>query len=83
MDFARERFADAPPDFRLRLKRLRIRAESLQRQEAVWAVAGALDGLFAAAEVLLPEAAEHAPSAEALEQICVSIGELLDAVDPG
>ena len=82
MDAARERFADPAADPRLRLKRLRLRAGSLQREEAAWPLQEALDALFKAAEALIADAAGSAASAEALDQVFVALGELLDAVDP-
>jgi hypothetical protein len=83
MDAARERFADPQADPRQRLKRLRLRAAGLAREEATWAMAEALEALFKAADALLTEAANSAAAAEALDQIFVAVGELLDAVDPG
>jgi hypothetical protein len=81
-DAARERFADPAADPRQRLKRLRLRAESLRRDEAAWSIEEALQALFKAAEALLIEAATSAAAAEALDQIFVALGELMDAVDP-
>jgi hypothetical protein len=81
IDAARERFADPAADPRRRFKRLRLRAEALQREEAAWALAAAVESLFAAAEVLIPEAGSSAAAAEALDQIHIAISELLDGLE--
>lgn len=75
----RERDADPAGDPRLRLKRLKIRAKALEKEEATWAVHEALESLFAAAELLLDLAPEQPDAGEALDHLFVAIAELLDS----
>lgn len=81
MDAARERFADPSAEPRRRFKRLRLRAESLQREEAAWPLAAAVEALFVAADALIPDAQSSASAAEALDQIHLAISELLDGLE--
>lgn len=81
MDQARERFAEPGTDVRRRLKKLRLRAESLQREEAAWALGPAVEALFRGAEALIPESQSSAAAAEALDQIFIAIAELLDGLE--
>ncbi len=81
MDPARERFAEPGSDVRRRLKKLRQRAEALQREEAAWALGPAVEALFLAAEALIPESQSSAAAAEALDQVYIAIAELLDGLE--
>jgi hypothetical protein len=78
----RDRSAAEPsPDPRRHLKRLRTRAEKLERSDAAWALAPSLDHLFAACEALLPLSNEQAEAALALEHLFAAVGDLLDGVE--
>lgn len=81
-DLARERGAGGPgQDPRRRLKRLRSRAEALQKDEALWALEGAMTPLFEAAELLIQAAPDSAEAAEALDRVFDSLAELLDGIE--
>ena len=78
----RDRSAAEPsPDPRRHLKRLKIRAQKLERADAAWALAPSLDHLFAACEALIPTAEDQAEAALALEHLFAAIGDLLDGVE--
>ena len=73
--------AEPSPDPRRHLKRLKTRAEKLERADAAWALAPSLEHLFAACEALVPIAEEQAEAALALEHLFAAIGDLLDGVE--
>ena len=78
----RDRSAAEPsPDPRRHLKRLKTRAEKLERADAAWALAPSLEHLFAACEALIPIAEDQAEAALALEHLFAAIGDLLDGVE--
>jgi hypothetical protein len=78
----RDQSAAGPsPDPRRHFKRLKTRAEKLERADAAWALAPSLDHLFAGGEALLPLSNEQAEVALALEHLFAAIGDLLDGVE--
>lgn len=81
MTDARDRFSEPGSDYRKRLKQLQVRSAGLQKEEAAWALADALDALFKAADALIPLATTSAEAAEALDQIFNAIAELLDGLE--
>lgn len=80
VDLERERAAAPGADPRLRLKRLKARARSLEKEEAYWSVAEAVELLFRSAEALVELGRTSAKAAEALDGICDGVALLLDGV---